>query len=107
MIPIMGFLAADDPRVLATIDAIDERLTDDRGLVYRYRGGDGLAGDEGTFGICTYWMAHTLALAGRVDEARRRFDLVTGFANDVGLLAERSTARLGSCSGTSHRRSRT
>ena len=57
MMPIVGFLPADDPRMSATIDAIAERLTDERGLVYRYRaeeGVDGLAGDEGTFLLCTF-----------------------------------------------------
>ena len=67
MMAIVGFLPADDPRMLATIDAIEERLTDDRGLVYRYRteeGVDGLAGEEGTFLLCTFWLAQALALAG-------------------------------------------
>jgi hypothetical protein len=57
MMAIVGFLPANDPRMLATIDAIEKRLTDDRGLVYRYRteeGVDGLAGEEGTFLLCTF-----------------------------------------------------
>jgi GH15 family glucan-1,4-alpha-glucosidase len=49
MLPLVGFLPADEPRVLATINATGERLTDDRGLVYRYRSHDGLEGEEGTF----------------------------------------------------------
>jgi hypothetical protein len=49
MLPLVGFLPADDPRVLATIDATEECLIDERGLVYRYRSHDGLEGDEGTF----------------------------------------------------------
>lgn len=88
MMPIVGFLPADDPRMRATIDAVAERLTDERGLVYRYLASDGLAGDEATFGICTYWLAHALALAGETDRARTCFEAVTGFANDVGLLSE-------------------
>jgi GH15 family glucan-1,4-alpha-glucosidase len=91
MMAIVGFLPATDPRMLATIDAIDERLTDDRGLVYRYRteeGVDGLAGDEGTFLLCTFWLAQTLALADQVDRARAVFERAAGFANDLGLLAE-------------------
>jgi GH15 family glucan-1,4-alpha-glucosidase len=88
MIPIVGFLAPGDPRVRATVDAVAERLTDDRGLVYRYLADDGLPGGEATFGICTYWLAHALALAGDLDRARACFETVTGFANDVGLLAE-------------------
>lgn len=88
MIPIVGFLPADHPRVSATIRAIAERLTDDRGLVYRYRAHDGLDGDEATFGICTYWLAHAYALAGDLGRARTSFETITGHANDVGLLAE-------------------
>jgi GH15 family glucan-1,4-alpha-glucosidase len=74
MLPIVGFLPADDPRLLATVDAIESRLTDDRGLVYRYRtedGVDGLSGDEGTFLLCTFWLAQALAVAGRTERARR------------------------------------
>jgi GH15 family glucan-1,4-alpha-glucosidase len=91
MMPIVGFLPAADPRMLATIDAIADRLTDERGLVYRYRtegGVDGLAGEEGTFLLCTFWLAQALAMAGRVDRAREVFEQAAGYANDVGLLAE-------------------
>ena len=75
MMPIVGFLPADDPRMLATIDAIAERLTDDRGLVYRYRaeeGIDGLSGEEGCFLLCTFWLAQALAQSGQVERARSR-----------------------------------
>ena len=91
MLPIVGFLPARDPRVLATIEAIDERLTDDRGLVYRYRteaGVDGLAGEEGTFLLCTFWLAQALAMADQVERAREVFEPAVRYVNDVGLLAE-------------------
>ncbi len=91
MMAIVGFLPADDPRMLATIDAIEQRLTDDNGLVYRYRsevGVDGLAGEEGTFLLCTFWLAQALALAGKVDRARAVFERAIAYVNDVGLLAE-------------------
>ena len=91
MMPIVGFLPADDPRMLATIEAIANRLTDECGLVYRYRtegGVDGLAGEEGTFLLCTFWLAQALAMAGRVEQGREVFDRAAGYANDVGLLAE-------------------
>jgi GH15 family glucan-1,4-alpha-glucosidase len=91
MMPIVGFLPAKDPRMLATIDAIEERLTDEHGLVYRYRtegGVDGLAGEEGTFLLCTFWLAQALALAGQPDRARTVFQRAAGYVNDVGLLAE-------------------
>jgi GH15 family glucan-1,4-alpha-glucosidase len=88
VMPIVGFLPATDPRILATIDAVATELTDPRGLVYRYRDGDGLDGDEGTFLICTFWLAHALALAGRTARAREVFERAAGYRNDVGLLAE-------------------
>ena len=91
MMPIVGFLPADDPRMLATVDATEQRLTDGRGLVYRYRtegGVDGLAGDEGTFLLCTFWLAQALALSGQVERATAVFERAAAFANDVGLLAE-------------------
>ena len=88
MMPIVGFIAADDPRMRATIDAIEERLTDDRGLVYRYLAEDGLEGEEGTFLLCTFWLAQALAMAGEVDRARMTFERAIRYLNDVGLLAE-------------------
>jgi alpha,alpha-trehalase len=91
MMAIVGFLPPDDPRLLATVDAIAERLTDDRGLVFRYRtegGVDGLAGEEGTFLLCTFWLAQALALSGQVERAEAVFERAIAFVNDVGLLAE-------------------
>jgi len=88
MLAITGFLPADDPRMKATIDATAGRLTDDRGLVYRYLSHDGLGGDEGTFVLCTFWLAHAQALAGDVDAATATFERALAAINDVGLLAE-------------------
>jgi GH15 family glucan-1,4-alpha-glucosidase len=88
MLPLVGFLPADDPKVLATIDATEERLTDERGLVYRYRAHDGLEGEEGTFLLCTFWLAQALAQAGQPARARAVFERAAAFVNDVGLLAE-------------------
>src|SRR5438105_10921845 len=99
MMPIVGFIPADDPRMRATIDATAERLTDDRGLVYRYLAHDGLEGEEGTFLLCTFWLAQAQALAGRVDEARATFERAAAFANDVGLLAEEVDAGTGELLG--------
>lgn len=87
-IPLTGFLPANDERMVATIEAIETHLTDDQGLVYRYRGGDGLAGEEGTFLLCTFWLAQALARAGQPDRARQVFDRAAGYLNDVGLLSE-------------------
>ncbi|MGW3246325.1 glycoside hydrolase family 15 protein [Streptomyces sp. NPDC001070] len=91
MMPIVGFLPARDPRMLATIDATERKLTDDAGLVYRYRtegGVDGLAGEEGTFLLCTFWLAQAMALAGQAERASDVFARAAGYVNDVGLLAE-------------------
>ena len=88
MIPIVGFLPADDPRMLSTIDATVRRLTDEHGLVFRYISEDGLSGKEGSFLLCTFWLAQAQALAGQLDRAKETFDKAIGFANDVGLLAE-------------------
>jgi alpha,alpha-trehalase len=88
MLAISGFLPGDDPRMKATIDATAERLTDERGLVYRYRAADGLEGEEGTFLLCTFWLAQAQALAGEVAEARATFERAIAYVNDVGLLAE-------------------
>ena len=91
VMPIVGFLPPDDARMRATVVTIAEQLTDDRGLVYRYRtadGIDGLAGDEGTFLLCTFWLAHAQALCGQLGQARTTFERAITYANDVGLLAE-------------------
>ena len=88
MLAITGFLPGDDPRMKATIDATAERLTDERGLVYRYLAQDGLAGEEGTFLLCTFWLAEAQALAGEVDQAVATFERAVSAINDVGLLAE-------------------
>ncbi|HEX2043216.1 MAG TPA: glycoside hydrolase family 15 protein [Acidimicrobiales bacterium] len=99
MMPIVGFIPADDPRMLATIEATTERLTDERGLVFRYLAHDGLEGEEGTFLLCTFWLAQAQALAGRLAEARHTFERAIGFANDVGLLSEEVDAATGELLG--------
>jgi len=87
-IPLVGFLPADDPRVRSTIDAIAARLVDRRGLVFRYLGPDGLPGGEGSFLLCTFWLAEAWALAGEPRLARETFERAAAHANDIGLLAE-------------------
>ncbi|MFV2062717.1 MAG: glycoside hydrolase family 15 protein [Chloroflexota bacterium] len=83
----MGFLPANDPRYLATIEAIDSELSEG-GHIYRYRSDDGLDGDEGSFVFCTLWMVSALARSGQVKRARERLDMVLSHASDLGLLAE-------------------
>jgi GH15 family glucan-1,4-alpha-glucosidase len=99
MMALVGFLPGNDPRILATIDAIDERLTDGRGLVYRYRSHDGLEGEEGTFVLCTFWLAHAMALSDQPARARAVFERAAAFVNDVGLLAEEVDAETGELLG--------
>src|SRR5690606_15953408 len=73
-LPLVGFIAGDDPRMLSTIEAVRRHLG--RGdLVYRYLGvDDGLPGQEGSFLACSFWLVSSLALAGRLDEAHAVFD---------------------------------
>jgi GH15 family glucan-1,4-alpha-glucosidase len=99
MLAITGFLPGDDPRMKATIDVIAERLTDERGLVYRYLNRDGLAGGEGTFLLCTFWLAQAQALAGDVEAATATFERAVAAINDVGLLAEEVDPRGGEMIG--------
>jgi GH15 family glucan-1,4-alpha-glucosidase len=92
LMPILGFLDADDPRMRSTIDAIADELTED-GLVLRYRNdeglnADGLTGEEGTFVICSFWLVSCLAKAGEIERAETLFDSLVSYANDLGLLAE-------------------
>jgi len=90
LIPIFGFLPPQDPRVLATIDAIQREICSGP-FVWRYstdEGVDGLAGSEGAFLICSFWLVSALALAGRVEEAERNLEQLRGLQNDVGLLSE-------------------
>jgi len=90
LIPSVGFLPAGDPRVLATVEQVERRLTD-RGYVRRYETAedvDGLPPGEGAFLPCTFWYADALALAGRVPEAQAVFDRLLAVRNDVGLLSE-------------------
>ena len=89
-IPLTGFLPSTDPRVLATVEAIQRELTVD-GLVHRYlthESIDGLPPGEGVFIACSFWLADNYCLQGRWDEARALFDRLAGLANDVGLLSE-------------------
>lgn len=90
LMPLMGFLPADDPRIVATVEAIQAQLTVD-GLVQRYRThdhADGLPPGEGTFLACSFWLVEALVMIGRVEEATELYDRLHGLCNDVGLLAE-------------------
>jgi len=95
LMAIMGLVAPDDERMLATIHAVDRELGVD-GLVRRW---SGTSDDEGAFVICSFWLANCLAQAGELDRAREVFERVMSHANDVGLLAEEIDPRDGSLLG--------
>lgn len=86
-LPVAGFVAYDDPRMLRTVEAIQEDLCID-GFVQRYRVPDGLRGGEGTFLACTFWLVECLARQGKLDEAEATFAATAAAANDLGLFAE-------------------
>ncbi|MFN2504931.1 MAG: glycoside hydrolase family 15 protein [Acidimicrobiales bacterium] len=93
MLPLVGFIAGDDPLMAATVDAVAEQLRPDDGppgLLLRYQpaSGDGLPGHEGAFAICSFWLVEALVLAGRRHDAERLFGRLVGYAGAVGLLSE-------------------
>ena len=91
MMPIMRYTDPRHPRMVGTIDAVRRELG--RGpLVYRYLGEDGLAGGEGVFACCSFWLVEALALAGRREEAVQLMTALLALANDVGLYAEEMSA---------------
>jgi GH15 family glucan-1,4-alpha-glucosidase len=97
-LPALGFVDWCDPRMRRTTDAIAATLGRD-GLVRRYRADDGLAGGEGAFLACTFWLAECLARQGRLDQARTWFTRAAATANDLGLLAEQVDPRSGELLG--------
>ena len=90
LIPKVGFLPYDDPRVVGTVDAVQRELSEE-GFLLRYRteyGVDGLPGHEGAFLLCSFWLADALHGIGRRGEARDLFERLLGLRNDLGLLSE-------------------
>lgn len=87
LMPLMRFVAATDPRWLATLEAIEHQLVRD-GMVYRYHTDDGLKGEEGSFVACSFWYVECLARAGRTEQALLEFEQLLRYANPVGLYAE-------------------
>jgi GH15 family glucan-1,4-alpha-glucosidase len=90
LMPQQGFISARDPMWLSTLEAIDRELVSDS-LVYRYNPSaspDGLAGNEGTFSLCTFWYVDTVARAGRLNEARLTFEKMHTYANHLRLYSE-------------------
>ncbi|MEW9533944.1 glycoside hydrolase family 15 protein [Microbispora sp. NPDC049125] len=90
MMPLAKFVSPTDPKWLSTLDALGRVLVSDS-LVYRYDHGvspDGIAGEEGTFSICSFWYVEAMARAGRIDEARLAFEKMLTYGNHLGLYAE-------------------
>jgi GH15 family glucan-1,4-alpha-glucosidase len=90
LMPLCKFIVPTDPRWISTLDAITEELVSDS-LVYRYNieaSADGLAGQEATFSMCSFWWVEALARAGRLDDARLAFEKMLTYANHVGLYSE-------------------
>ena len=90
LIPTVGFLPADYPRVQGTVPAIEEDLLRD-GFLLRYRtqsGVDGLTGDEYPFLACSFWLATSYAMCGRLDDAHALMRRLLAIRNDLGLLSE-------------------
>ena len=90
LMPLVGFLSPNDPRILGTVAAVERRLSVD-GLLLRYDTGtsdDGLPPGEGAFLACSFWLADNLVLQGRYAEAQVLFERLLALRNDVGLLAE-------------------
>ena len=109
MVPMVGFLAADNPKLKGTVAAIQEGLMD-RGFVRRYRPDtsvDGLPEGEGVFLPCTFWLADNLAMQGRRDEAEALFNRLLDVRNDLGLIARNTTPTRTGSSAIFPRRSRT
>jgi GH15 family glucan-1,4-alpha-glucosidase len=96
LIPLVGFLPPDDPRVRGTVAAVERELLED-GFVRRYTqpsaDTDGLPPGEGAFYACAFWLADNYVLQGRYDDARALFERLLGTANDVGLLSEEYDVR--------------
>jgi GH15 family glucan-1,4-alpha-glucosidase len=97
-LPALDFVAYDDPRMIATVDAIREDLAEGP-LLRRYRVRDGVRGREGAFLPCSFWLVECLARQGRLDEAQRVFADAARTANDVGLFAEEYDVRAGELLG--------
>ena len=98
LLPTVDFVAYDDPRMVATTDAVAADL-DHGGLLRRYRAEDGLGGEEGVFVACTFWLAECLARQKRMTEAQSVFDRAVRTANDLGLYSEEFDPRRGTALG--------
>jgi GH15 family glucan-1,4-alpha-glucosidase len=100
MLPLVGFIEVTEPRMLSTIEAIRRDLLSPEGFVYRYKGfDDGLEGGEGSFTICTFWLINNLIALGDIKQAKEMFEVLLGYANDLGLLSEEINTETGEMLG--------
>jgi GH15 family glucan-1,4-alpha-glucosidase len=99
LLPLVGFIPPNDPRMRSTVDRTIEKLTDEHGFVYRYLSDDGLEGKEGTFTICTFWLVDNLAMQGRVGEARSLFERLLKYAGHLKLFSEEIDSQTGAALG--------
>jgi GH15 family glucan-1,4-alpha-glucosidase len=101
-LPLRGVIPADHPKMVATTAAIAERLSAGDGLLYRYRhdeSPDGLAGDEGAFLLCSFWLVDNLVHQGRLEEAEQLYTSLCARASPLGLLSEQIDPSSGELTG--------
>ncbi len=100
LLPVYGYRDARHPRMAHTFEVVQERLALD-GLMYRYphHDDDGLPPGEGAFGLCSFWDEEILARSGKIGQARRHFEQMLSFANDVGLFGEEIDPETGDALG--------
>ena len=98
LLPLVGFVAANDPRMRSTVATIERELMSTEGFVYR-NAMHGPLGSEGTFAVCSFWLADNYVLQGELGKARRLFERVKGQANDLGLFSEEFDPKTGQLLG--------
>ena len=99
LIPILGFLPATDPKILGTIKAIKEKLGGKDYLLYRYLSNDGLAGGEGKFFLCSFWLVQALSLSGQVEEAEKVLFSMLKYVSPTGIISEEVDTETGELLG--------
>ncbi|MGI0090116.1 MAG: glycoside hydrolase family 15 protein, partial [Nitrososphaerales archaeon] len=99
LMPQVRFISVNDPKMIGTIDATMKKLLAEDKFLYRYLDDDGLAGKEGAFLICSFWLVSCLTMAGRLDEAEKMMDSIIGYSNHLGLFSEEIDPKTGEMLG--------
>ena len=86
--PVLGFIEGKDVKMVSTIQAIEKELSISDGLLYRYKSADGLAGREGAFLLCSFWLVDALVFAGQKKRAQQIYEKLLTLRNHVGLFSE-------------------